>query len=250
MIRINFRKLILLILLISSLTACKELEPILDQISPILQQQAGSSTSGITTANMITAIKQALSQGVGDSVNLLGSAKGFSLSDVYHIPLPPQLDKSAKLLRQFGQGKYVDEFESRLNLAAEQSVAKAIPVFTGAIKQMSVDDALNIMKGRDDAATVYFKGKTDTTLRRKFLPIIQSATDQTGLTSSYKSLNKKVSSVAPFYSSKMVDIDEYVLGKAMNALFDRIAIEEKMIRDNPAKRSTDLMKSVYGYFAK
>ena len=250
MIRINFSKLFLLILLSSSISACKELEPVIDQIKPILEQQGGSSSTGITTNNMIQAIKQALAQGVGDSVNLLGSSKGFSLSDVYHIPLPQQLDKSAKLLRQFGQGKYVDEFESRLNLAAEQSVAKAIPVFTRAIKQMSVDDALNIMKGSDDAATVYFKGKTGATLRTKFLPIIQSATDQTGLTSSYKSLNKKVSSVAPFYSSKLVDIDEYVLGNAMNALFDRIAIEEKLIRDDPAKRGTDLMKSVYGYFAK
>ena len=253
MIRINCSKLLLLILLASTTSACKELEPVLDKIKPVLGQQAGVSTgqsTGMSTNNMIDAIKQALAQGVGDSVNLLSSAKGFSLSDVYHIPLPQQLDKSAKLLRKFGQGKYVDEFENRLNLAAEQSVAKAIPVFTRAIKQMSVDDALNIMKGKDDAATVYFKTKTETSLRSKFLPIIQSATDQTGLTNSYKSLNKKISSVAPFYSSKLVDIDDYVLDKAMDALFDRIAIEEKLIRDDPAKRGTELMKSVYGYFAK
>ena len=115
---------------------------------------------------------------------------------------------------------------------------------------MTVDDALNIMQGSDNAATMYFKGKTEATLRDKFLPIIKAATDQTGLTSSYKSLNQKISSVAPFYSNKLVDIDDYVLGNAMNALFDRISIEEKMIRDNPAKRSTELMKSVFGHFAK
>lgn len=242
--------LLLVVIIATSVSACKELDPVLDQVKPLLGQQGGSTSKGITTANMIEAIKQALAQGVGDSVNLLGSAKGFSLSDVYHIPLPQQLEKSADILRKFGQGKYVDEFESRLNLAAEQSVSKAIPVFTSAIKKMSVDDALNIMKGNDNAATLYFKDKTELTLRNKFLPIIQSATDQTGLTSSYKSLNKKISSVAPFYSNKLVDIDDYVLGKAMSALFDRIAIEEKMIRDDPAKRGTELMKSVYGYFAK
>ncbi len=254
MTKISSSKLLLLAVLISTVSACKELQPVLDKVKPMLEQHAGSSstgqTSGITTNNMIDAIKQALSQGVSDSVDLLSSAKGFSLSDVYHIPLPEQLNKPAKLLRKLGQGKKVDEFESRLNMAAEQSVAKAIPVFTSAIKQMSVDDAMNIMKGSDDAATMYFKGKTEDTLRSKFLPIIKSATDQTGLTNSYKSLSQSISRYTPSYGSKLVDIDEYVLGNAMNALFDRIAIEEKLIRDDPAKRGTDLMKSVYGYFSK
>jgi len=242
-------RLLFLILIFSSISACKDLQPVLDKVKPILEQQSGQS-SGLSTENMIAAIKQALAQGVGDSVNLLGTADGFKLSDIYHIPMPHQLDKSAKLLRQFGQDKYVDEFENRLNLAAEKAVAKAIPVFTSAIKKMTVDDALNIMQGSDDAATVYFIGKTEASLRNRFLPIIKSATDQTGLTSSYKSLNKKISKLAPFYSSKLVDIDEYVLGHSMNALFDRIAIEEKMIRDNPAKRTTQLMKTVFGSFAK
>ncbi len=250
MIKNRMSATVMVLTILISVSACKELEPVIDQIKPILKEQAGGSSTGITTANMIDAIKQALSQGVGDSVNLLGSAKGFSLSDVYHIPVPQQLDKPAELLKKFGQGKYVDEFENRLNTAAEQSVSKAIPVFTNAIKEMTVDDALNIMKGEDDAATTYFKSKTEATLRAKFLPIIKSATDKTGLTSSYKSLNQKISSVAPFYSNKMVDIDEYVLGNAMNALFDRISIEEKLIRDNPAKRTTELMKTVFGHFAK
>ncbi len=253
MITQRFYQLLILVLLLSSVSGCKDLQPVLDKVKPLLEQHSGSSSnpsSAISIANMIDAIKQALAQGVGDSVNLLSSAQGFTLSDVYHIPLPQQLNKSADLLRKLGQGKYVDEFESRLNSAAEHAVAKAVPVFTSAIREMTVDDALNIMKGKDNAATLYFRSKTETVLRGKFLPIIKSATDQTGLTSSYKSLNKKVSSVAPFYSSKLVDIDEYVLGNAMDALFDRVAIEEKMIRENPAKRGTDLMKSVYGHFAK
>lgn len=241
--------LIILPLIVFTLTGCKELQPMLDKVKPLLEENSATS-SGITTTDMINAIKQALSQGVSDSVNLLGSAKGFSLSNVYRIPVPQQLAKPAKLLRKVGQGKYVDEFESRLNRAAEQSVAKAIPVFTAAIKNMTVKDAINIMQGSDDAATVYFKSKTVTKLRKQFLPIIQTATGQTGLTGSYKSLNKKISRVAPSYGNKLVDIDNYVLDKAMDALFDRISIEEKLIRDNPAKRTTELMKTVYGYFEK
>ncbi len=237
------------VLIISSLGACKELEPILDKVKPLIEQQTQGSDQ-FSSGQIGEAIKQALAQGVGDSVDLLSRVNGFSLSDVYRIPLPQQLDKAADVLRKFGQGRQVDEFEQRLNLAAEQSVEKAVPVFTSAITAMTLDDAISIMKGTDNAATAYFKDKTDAILRSKFRPIIKAATDKTGLTSSYKSLTSKISTLAPAYSTQLVDIDDYVLNHAMDALFDRIAIEEKLIREQPAKRSTDLMKSVYGYFAR
>ena len=246
------KRISLLLLIALSLSACKELDPMMEKVKPVLDkyQSKSSADKGITSGDMVAAIKQALAQGVDDSVSLLGSAKGFSLSDVYHIPIPQKLQKSADILRKFGQGKKVDEFENRLNLAAEESVKQAVPVFTSAIKSMSVQDALGIMKGADDAATQYFKQKTSAALRQKFMPVIQKATGETGLTSSYKSLVSKVSSFAPNFSEKAVDIDEYVLDHSMNALFDRIAIEEQQIRKDPAKRTTELMKSVYGYFAK
>lgn len=245
----NIHRILLACMVLVLLPACKDLAPILEKVKPMLEHKKGQSSS-ISTQQMIDAIKQALTQGVGDSVNLLGSAKGFSLSDVYHIPIPESLNKPSKILRQLGQGKYVTEFEERLNLAAEQSVTKAIPVFSSAIKGMSVSDALTIMKGSDNAATMYFKDKTSAKLREQFLPIIQTATGKTGLTSSYKKVSDKISTYAPAYRSKLVDIDDYVLNKAMSALFDRVAIEEKLIREQPAKRTTELMKSVFGHFAK
>ena len=244
------KRLVILSLITLSLAACKELDPIMEKVKPMIDQRMGGNAQGITNTDMITAIKQALSQGVADSVKLLGSARGFSLSDVYHIPIPQELQKPASLLRKFGQGKKVDEFEDRLNLAAQESVKQAIPVFTSAIKNMSVKDALGILQGSDDAATQYFKDKTSTTLRQKFLPVIQKATGQTGLTNSYKSLISRVSTISPKLADKAVNIDQYVLDHSMNALFDRIAIEEQQIRKDPAKRTTELMKSVFGHFSK
>jgi hypothetical protein len=245
------KSLLIIVLISLSLVACKELQPVVDKVKPYMDKASASTNSdSLSVENMIEAIKQALSQGARDSINLLGSARGFSLSDVYHIPLPDALEKPADLLRKFGQGDRVDEFENRLNQAAEQSVKRAMPVFTTAIKQMSVEDAVNILKGPDNAATLYFRNKTEAELRDQFMPIIRTATSQTGLTRSYKSLKASISTMAPMYSSRLVDIDEYVSDHAMDALFDRIAIEEKLIRENPAKRGTDLMRRVYGYFAK
>jgi hypothetical protein len=243
------KKPLLLLIPVLSLTACKELQPVLDQVKPVLQEQMGQP-GGISSAQMAEAIKQALDQGLGDSVGLLGKAQGFALSDLYRIAMPQQLEKPATILRQLGQGDRVDEFEARLNLAAEQSVAKARPIFTAAVKGMTISDALNIMQGPDNAATRYFQGRTENSLRQAFTPIIQKATAETGLTSSYKKLSDKIRIYAPAYASSLVDIDDYVLDKAMFALFDRIAVEEKLIREQPLKRTTELMKTVFGHFDK
>ncbi len=242
-------KTLIAVCAVLGLAGCKELQPVLDQVKPVLKEQMGQQ-GGITSLQMAEAIKQALSQGLGDSVSLLGKAQGFSLSELYRIPLPQQLDKPATILRQLGQGSRVDEFEARLNLAAEQSVAQAKPIFSAAVKSMTISDALNIMQGPDNAATVYFQGRTENSLRQAFQPIIQKATAETGLTSTYKKLADKIRLYAPAYASQLVDIDQYVLDKAMFSLFDRIGHEEKLIREQPLKRSTELMKTVFGHFDK
>ncbi len=238
----------------------KQAEPVLRETQDIIREQtrkitgatgsSGSSGPGFSRQEMAAAIKQALEQGVNDSIYLLGYLEGFNLSNRYRIPLPPQLDKPASLLRKLGQGEQVDEFEERMNRAAKLAVKQAAPVFTRAIEQMTVRDALNILQGPQDAATRYFRRVTEADLRSRFLPIIENATDQTGLTRSYKSLTRSVNRLAPQLSGYTVDIDRYVLDKALDALFDRIAVEERLIREQPAKRSTELMKQVFGYFGK
>lgn len=252
-------------LIVLSLTGCEELEPVLDQIkqsqissdssssesssaSSSSKSSGSNALSNITTPQMVDAIKQALGKGVGDSIELLGKLNGFDAGQLYHIKLPEQLDKPASLLRKFGQGKKVDEVETRMNLAAKQAVSQAAPVFTEAIKDMSVQDAAGIMQGEDDAATAYFRRKTEDSLRSRFQPIISTATDETGLTSSLKSLNKSIKKISPSLNRYTVDIDKYVLDHSLNALFDRIAVEEKLIREQPLERTTDLLKTVYGYF--
>ncbi len=247
------------------ITACSELEPIMSKVEPVIEKAQpvidevkeiikpgstkASSSPRITQAQMVEAIKQALSQGVNDSIYLLGALEGFNLSDLYHIPIPEKLSRPADLLRKLGQSDKVDEFELRLNRSAQQAVKQSADIFTSAIQQMSVKDALSIMQGADNAATIYFRQHTETALRARFLPVISKATDQTGLTSTYKSINQSISKIYPA-NSYTVDIDNYVLEHAMDALFDRIAVEEQLIREQPVKRTTELMKTVFGYFSK
>lgn len=239
-----------LLIILPALSACNSMAPILDSVKSYQDSLPDAGNSMLSTQNVTTAIKQALDQGVGSAVNLLGHDGGFDPRSLYHIPLPEQFDKPASLLRQFGMGNKVDEFETRLNSAARLAVQQATPIFTQAVKDMTVSDALNIMKGADNAATVYFRDRTEASLRNKFSPIINQATDATGLTRYYKSLSATVNTLSPTFKNATPDIDNYVLDNAMNALFSRIAVEEQQIRKNPVKRTTEVMQSVYGYFEK
>ncbi len=237
----------------------RQAEPVLTETRDRVREQTRKITRAVTPSGsgrpafsqqeMAAAIKQALEQGVNDSIYLLGYLEGFNLSNRYRIPLPKPLSKPAQLLRKLGQGDQVDEFEERMNRAAKLAVKQAAPVFTRAIERMTVRDALDILQGPEDAATRYFRRVTESDLRRRFRPIIENATGQTGLIRSYKSLTRSVNRLAPQLSGYTVDLDGYVLDHALDALFDRIAGEERLIREQPAKRSTDLMKKVFGSFS-
>lgn len=226
------------------LVGCKELQPALDQVKKQVQQQQGEAFS---QEDMIAAIKQALSQGIDDSIELLSKAQGFNIGDAYRIPLPEKLQKPADLLRKFGQDKLVDDMEQKFNDAAKASIAAAGGVFGEAISNMSVADAVKILEGEDNAATQYFRETTESDLREKFKPIISTATSESGLAKKYKSFSKTLNTFSPG-NEYAVDLDEYVLGHSIDALFDRIAVEEASIREDPLKRSTELMQKVFSYF--
>ena len=204
---------------------------------------------GASSEDMSTAIKQALSQGINDAIYLLGSLEGFNLSTRYRIPIPEELQKPAAMLRTLGQGDQIDEFELRLNRSAQRAVKQANDVFLDALDKLSVDNARAILEGEDTAATGYFRREAEGRLRRDFLPIVRSATDRTGLTHSYLEVSNRFNRVEPG-SRNRVDIDQYVVDIALEALFDRISVEERRIREQPQRRSTALMKEVFDQFKK
>jgi len=138
-------------------------------------------------------------------------------------------------------------------LAPEQAVPEAADVFTGAIKNMSFDDARSILTGTNNAATQYFRRTTETNLFDRFLPIVKKATDQTGVTAAYKQLMEKVEGADSFggfgrtlLGGESVDLDGYVTHKALDGLFLMVADEEKKIRENPIARTTGLLQQVFG----
>ncbi len=199
----------------------------------------------LTNTDMVGGLKEALAKGAQQAIAKLGKTDGFLKNAEVAIPMPESLKKVDKLLRKLGQGKKADEFVATLNHAAEQAVPEAATLFADAISQMTVQDAQTILKGPDNAATEYFRKTSGVKLAERFKPLVEAATDQAGVTRSYKELLDKAGPFAKVMS-KDTDLDTYVTDKTVDGLFKMIAAEEKLIRQDPLARSTELLKKVFG----
>ncbi|MGH9838371.1 MAG: DUF4197 domain-containing protein [Blastocatellia bacterium] len=212
--------------------------------APIAYAQRGT-IGGLSDSKIIAGLKEALEIGAGNAVNLTGRIDGFFKNAAIKILLPKQLDRLGKGLRAIGQGRLVDEFVLSMNRAAEKAAPQARRIFVDAIKQMTFDDARRILTGGDTAATEYFKEKTSDRIAEAFRPIIERSMDEVGATRQYKDLIGRFEKI-PFANTQSVDIDEYVVGKALDGLFYMVGEEEKKIRKNPVARVSSILQEVFG----
>lgn len=209
-----------------------------------------SSGTGVTENEAGQGIKEALTQGVTNAVLNLNKTDGFFASELYKVLLPPDAKKVENTLRNIGMGAQVDKAILAINRGAEDAVAFAKPIFIDAIKEMTLTDALNILKGNKDAATQYFKQKTSAKLTTAFTPSVKTSLDKTDATKYYTDIVTTYNKLPTTFKKADPNLTSYVVGKTVDALFDQVAKEEANIRANPAARATDILKKVFGSVTK
>jgi len=229
-------KRIFTLLIIFNLTACAELQHVVDSIP-----QSGGVLSNTDIA---AGLRQALDLGIDKQVTKLTQTDGFFKNDLVKILLPEELRKVDKGLRDIGLGNLADEGLKVLNRAAEDAVKEATPIFVNAVKDITFDDAKNILLGNDDAATQYLTSKTQTELYTKFQPVINNSFSKVGADQIWSNLINKYNAI-PFTSNVNPDLTDYVTQEALKGVYTMIALEEKEIRNKVSSRSTDLLMKVF-----
>ena len=214
-------------------------------LSKLLKKNNTSGT-GISQDEAGRGIKEALSQGVTNAVLNLNKTDGFFGSEIYKLLLPPDALKVEKTLRRIGMGKQVDNAILAINRGAEDAVGFAKPIFVDAIKEMTLTDAINIVRGPKDGATNYFKNKTKEKLILAFTPSVKSSLDKTDATKYYTDIVKTYNNIPTTFNKVNPDLTSYVVGRAVDALFDQVAKEEANIRSNPVAQTSDLLRKVFG----
>ena len=204
-----------------------------------------TKNKGLTEKDAADGIKEALVNGTGESVKLVSVLNGYWGNPEIKIPFPSEAKEMESKLRAIGMGKKVDEFNESMNRAAEKAANEAKPIFIAAIKGMTVKDAINIVKGADNAATMYLKNTTSPELINKFQPIIKTSLDNVNATRYWSDLITIYNKI-PLVKKMNPDLPLYVTQRAIDGLFIMIAKEELKIRKDPMARTSELLKKVFG----
>jgi hypothetical protein len=219
-----------------------------DQAKKALGGLTGAAPGGggiLSNAEIADGLREALRVGTERVVGQVGARDGYNADPTIHIPLPGTLKDVQSVLQRFGMAGLADDLELRLNRAAEAAAPEAKALFWQAIGEMTLEDVEGIYKGPDDSATRYFQGKMTPPLAERMVPVVNDSLAEVGAIRSYDEMMGQYKAV-PFVPDVKANLTEYVVEKAMDGLFHYVAQEEAAIRNNPAKRTTELLQRVFG----
>ncbi|MBW2675473.1 MAG: DUF4197 domain-containing protein [Deltaproteobacteria bacterium] len=218
----------------------------LDKGTNLLKTVTGKSQqTGATVEEIGAGLKDALRVGSERVVSRLGRVNGFNSDSDVHIPLPKQLNTVKSALEKIGMSGSLKDLELKLNRAAEAATPKAKRLFRQAIAEMKFDDVRAIYEGPQDAATRYFRGRMSPSLAREMRPVVRRSLASVGAVQAYDGVMKRYRSI-PLVPEVKADLTDYVVEKGIDGINHYMAQEEAAIRGNPAKRTTELLRRVFG----
>ena len=214
-------------------------------------EESGSSSGGnallpgLSTNDIIAGLKDALRVGSERVVSQVGAQDGFNADPAIHIPLPQELQTVQSALRKVGLGSIADDVELKLNRGAEAAAPKAKALIWNAIEEMTLEDAKRIYEGPNDAATQYFMKVASDPLKAEIKPVIDSTLADVGAINAYDQMMSSYKSI-PFVPDIKADLSAHATQLALQGIFHYLAKEEAAIRENPAKRTTEILTKVFG----
>jgi hypothetical protein len=228
--------------LLIPLVSCSQID--FKKIGKTIDQQVNTKKP-LTNDEIISGLKEALNVGSNNASASASKTDGYFKNPIIKIPFPPEAQQMESKLRSIGMGKQVDEFVLTMNRAAEEAAKKAAPVFLDAVKQMTITDGLQILRGSDTAATSYLRKTTSPRLHDDFKPVIKAATQKVNVTKYWSPLVNAYNQI-PFVTHMNPDLDEYITQRGLSGLFLLVSQEETKIRKDPAARVTAILKKVFG----
>lgn len=229
-----------------SIVSCE----VLNNASSVLNTSNSSQTNTpkLTNDEVISGLKEALSVGIKNSVNLTSVTDGFLKNSEIRLPFPPDAIKVKEKALEWKLDGQVEKFETTLNRAAEEATKEALPIFMDAIKNMSVQDGFAILNGGDGAATKFLRDQTTAKLVTAFAPKVKEATSKVKLTEYWNPIINKYNTAMSISGGQKLnpDLDAYVTELAIKGLFQMVEKEENKIRKDPMARVTDILAKVFG----
>lgn len=244
------RQLLILVLPVFLFSGCAELSSLMQSVP---------TNVPLSEAEVVNGLKEALITGSKNASSILSAVDGYYGDALVKILLPEEasviIDNLSKIP---GGDKLVEDVILSINRAAEDAAKEVVPIFINSIKQMTINDAFGILRGADNAATLYLINTTRADLFNVFKPKIRQSTEKEilgGISAkdSWDALTGKWNLFANSMAGRLagvnpvnVDFDDYLTNKALDGVFLKVQEEEKNIRQNVSARITPLLQKVFG----
>jgi hypothetical protein len=229
------KKILLILILATGNVGHAQFQKLIDKIK---------GNTGLSQEQIGNGLKQALDNGIKNQVTKLTAQDGFYKNELVKILIPDELKAVDKALRRIGMGNLVDEGIKVLNRAAEDAVKTATPIFVNAVKEITFNDAKNILLGEKNAATMYLETKTQQDLYQSFIPVVEQSFSKVEADKIWNQLISKYNSI-PFVKKVNPNLTDYVTNQALKGVFTMIAVEEEGIREKVGLRDSALLKQVF-----
>ena len=223
---------------------------VLDEAAQVITSGGTGTTTApkLTNDEVIAGLREALSVGIKNSVDLTSITDGFWKNDMIRIPFMDDAIKVKQKALEWGLDGQIEKFEITMNRAAEEATKEALPIFIDAIKNMSVSDGFAILNGGDGAATEFLKDQTTSKLVAAFSPKVETAIAKVKLTEYWNPIITKYNNAMSITGGQKLnpDLNKYVTERAISGLFLMVEQEENKIRKDPMARVSDLLQKVFG----
>ncbi|NJB86927.1 hypothetical protein GGR26_002704 [Lewinella marina] len=212
----------------------------------INQTLATVLNGGLTSTDIANGLKEALRIGAQEGAEELSRTGGYYDDLTYRILLPEEVRKVTDRLQNVpGFSNLEAVILKKINQGAEDAASKAAPIFVDAIRQMSIQDAVGILKGDDHAATEYLRRTTSQALTAEFAPVINASLDKYDANKVWLDAASAYNNFPLTREKVETDLGAYVTQRALDGLFLKVALKEEDIRKNVAARTTDLLRRVF-----
>ena len=208
-------------------------------------QNSQSGNTALSQAEIDAGLREALTVSTNLVATQLGQTNGYFGDPQIKIPLPKTYRDIQKNLSVIGASGPLDDLELRMNRAAESAVPEAKQLVLAAVRDITIEDALNILNGGDSAATDFLRAKTETRLRASFTPYVRDALAESGAFTSLESAAGQYG-LGGVTSNLQTDLTRHAVGLGLDGVFFYVAEEEKKIRENPVARTSEILRRVFG----
>ncbi len=189
-------------------------------------------------AQIVTGIREALELASDRAVaKVVASAEGES-----QIKLSSDLRKAQKLARKSGQEVAFQQFEKQLNETMIAAAPAARDLLKTALEQVEIIEPRVLLVAHDAAATDFLRMRVMEKLQRQLQPVVAELLLESGAIHRCDEIASKIK-----FGNLLETIStDHVVESTVESFFLQLEMEERAIRHDPASRSTDLLRDVFG----